>query len=236
MPPSPTESQSSVEDYDELTHTSTASRRRRRAPNVDKVALEVIKNSARSGIGRAASYDALTGKQASPSQIRADDAELREILKRGMLRAKDVSGKNKTRAKFSDLVFTKKFSTFDGRNVEAANSPFHGFFTLFWMAMFFCIVKIGAENWRRFGSPLGTNEILQTMFRKDVLVLLIADGVMCALTGVSWLLQRIILAGYVNWDGAGWVLQNVRSLKVISVAQHGLTFCISSGRRPSLVA
>lgn len=96
MPPSPTESQTSVEDYDELTRPPTTSRRRKPAPLVGNVPLEAIKNSARSGMGRAASYDALTGKQANPLQFRADDAELREILRRGMLRAKDVSGKNKT--------------------------------------------------------------------------------------------------------------------------------------------
>ncbi len=121
------------------------------------------------------------------------------------------AGGQKRSPKFADLVFTRKFSAFDRQNRDAANSPFHGFFTLFWMAVFFFVVKIGADNWKTHGSPLGTNEIMRTMFRRDVLVLLVADGVMCAATGVGWLLQRAIRAGYVDWGRTGWVLQNVRS-------------------------
>ncbi|KAK3384160.1 MBOAT family protein [Lasiosphaeria ovina] len=124
--------------------------------------------------------------------------------------------------KFSDLVFTRTFSAFDRQNQDAANSPFHGFYTLFWIAVFFFVVKIGADNWRTYGSWLGTNEIMQTMFRRDLLVLLIADGVMCAATGVSWLLQRAVRAGYVNWDRSGWVIQNVWQTTFIG-AVVGLT-------------
>ncbi|KAK0615056.1 MBOAT, membrane-bound O-acyltransferase family-domain-containing protein [Bombardia bombarda] len=90
------------------------------------------------------------------------------------------------------------------------------------MGMFFFMVKIAADNWKRHGSPLGTNEIMRNMFRRDVIVLLIADGVMCGLTGVSWLLQRAIRAGYVDWDRTGWVLQNVWQTAYIG-AVVGLT-------------
>jgi sterol O-acyltransferase len=221
--PTPAESQTSVEDYDDLTEPATVGRRQKQVIDAATSTLEAIKQSARSGVGRASSYDALTGKENKVSHpFRADDAELRAILQRGLLRAKDSSGKTKARAKFSDLVFTRKFSAFDGRNADAANSPFHGFFTLFWMAMFIYMLKIGAENWKTWGNPLGTNEILQTMFRKDVLVLLIADGVMCGLTGVSWILQRLIYSGYINWDRSGWVLQNVSSSIRMLFDQHEL--------------
>jgi len=120
-----------------------------------------------------------------------------------------------SRPKFSDLVFTRKFSAFDRQNHDAANSPFHGFFTLFWMAVFFFVVKIGLDNWKSYGSPLGTNEIMRSMFRRDVLVLLVADGVMCGVTGVSWVLQRVVRRGWFDWDGVGWVVQNVSLLLVI---------------------
>ena len=42
-----------------------------------------------------------------------------------------------------------------------------------------------------------------------VIVLLLSDGIMCALTAVTWLIQRLVAANYLNWDGAGWVIQNV---------------------------
>ncbi len=118
--------------------------------------------------------------------------------------------KGKSRGKFSDLVFTRGFSTFDRQNAAAANSPFHGFFTLFWMSVFVFMVKIAAENWRKTGSPLGTNEIMARMLHADVIVLLVSDGVLCALTGVSWIIQQIVFDGrLMEWDGAGWIVQNM---------------------------
>lgn len=106
-------------------------------------------------------------------------------------------------------MFTKKFSTFDTRNEIAATSPFHGFFTLFWIAVTIFMLKIGAENWKKTGNPLGTNDIMKSMFKRDVLVLLLSDGIMCGTTGVSWILQIWIRKGYMDWDGAGWIVQNV---------------------------
>ncbi|KAL1867733.1 Sterol O-acyltransferase 2 (Sterol-ester synthase 2) [Diaporthe australafricana] len=158
--------------------------------------------------------------------IASDDKELREILRRGLQRvsigaprgekqeandsqAKEPQSDVKRKGRFSDYVFTRKFSTFDRQNVAAANSPFHGFFTLFWIAVAFLLLKIGAENWKNTGNPLGTNDIMRHMFKRDVVVLLISDGLMCGLTGVSWILQLLIKKGYVDWDSSGWVLQNV---------------------------
>lgn len=50
---------------------------------------------------------------------------------------------------------------------------------------------------------------MKTMFRRDVVVLLASDGVLCAITGVSWVLQRLVFAGYTDWDSSGWIIQNV---------------------------
>ncbi|EFQ34062.1 MBOAT family protein [Colletotrichum graminicola M1.001] len=137
-----------------------------------------------------------------------DDRELRDVVRRGLEREKDP--KRPTRpSKFSDLVFTRRFSTFDRLNQQTANSPFYGFYTLFWMAVALFVVKIGASNWKATGNPLGTNDIMKIMFRRDVVVLLASDGVMCAATGVSWILQRLIFAGYIDWDGFGWIVQNI---------------------------
>ena len=118
--------------------------------------------------------------------------------------------KRKHRGRFRDLVFTRGFSTFDRQNADAANSPFHGFFTLFWIAVFLFMVRIAAENWRKTGSPLGTNEIMANMFHRDVVILLLSDGMLCALTGVSWLIQLVVFDGrLMDWDGAGWIIQNI---------------------------
>ncbi|OHF01492.1 MBOAT family protein [Colletotrichum orchidophilum] len=137
-----------------------------------------------------------------------DDRELRDVIKRGLERERDPKRPRRA-GKFSDLVFTRQFSTFDRHNQNTANSPFHGFYTFFWLAVALFVARIAANNWRATGSPLGTNEIMKTMFRRDVFVLLASDGVLCGITGVSWVLQRLIFTGYIDWDRSGWILQNV---------------------------
>lgn len=42
-----------------------------------------------------------------------------------------------------------------------------------------------------------------------VVVLLFSDGVMCGMTGVSWIIQRLVFLDYIDWNRSGWVLQNV---------------------------
>ncbi|KAK8042182.1 MBOAT family protein [Apiospora rasikravindrae] len=140
--------------------------------------------------------------------VAADDKELRAILRRGLEREEEKKNPGR-REKLRDMVFTRQFSTFDRQNETAANSVFHGFYTLFWISVAFLILKMGADNWRKTGSPLGTNEIMRNMFRRDVIVLLVSDGVMCGLTGFDWVLQRLVHAHYIRWDKSGWIIQNV---------------------------
>jgi sterol O-acyltransferase len=64
-------------------------------------------------------------------------------------------------------VFTHQFSAFDRKNTAATNNPFRGFYTLFWMGVALFVFKISSENWRTYGNPLGTNEIMKTMFHRD---------------------------------------------------------------------
>ncbi len=45
---------------------------------------------------------------------------------------------------------------------------------------------------------------------QTVIVLLISDGVMCVLTGMSWVIQFLVLHDYMDWNRTGWVVQNVR--------------------------
>ncbi|KAI1344944.1 MBOAT family protein [Xylariaceae sp. FL0016] len=142
--------------------------------------------------------------------IASDDTELREILRRGLEREKEKEKRQPLRReRLRDMVFTRQFSTFDRQNQDTANSPFHGFYVLFWISVAFLIVKMGAENWRMKGNVLGGNEIMRYMFRRDVVVLLMSDGVMCGLTGVTFLIQRLVHGGSLDWDRSGWILQNI---------------------------
>lgn len=42
-----------------------------------------------------------------------------------------------------------------------------------------------------------------------VIVLLLSDGIMCGLTAVSWVIQRLVHSRVLDWDRSGWVVQNV---------------------------
>ena len=140
--------------------------------------------------------------------LKADDPELREVLRLGSQR--DVDGKDtQKRSRFSDLVFTKQFTAFDRQNPAAASSPFHGFFTLFWLSVFFMLVKVASNNWRVYGSIFGPNEILTLMFRRDVILLGVTDLAMMSCTAFCLLLQKVVLAGYLSWNKQGWIVQNI---------------------------
>ncbi|KAF5022218.1 hypothetical protein F66182_5733 [Fusarium sp. NRRL 66182] len=137
-----------------------------------------------------------------------EDKSLQQLLKTCSQRTHDSTSPKRHR-KFTDFVFTRQFSTFDRHNPSAVNSPFHGFYTLFWLAVALFVFKISVQNWQVYGNLFGTSDIMKTMFSRDVIVLLLSDGVMCALTAVTWLIQRLVSANYLDWDGAGWIIQNI---------------------------
>jgi sterol O-acyltransferase len=140
--------------------------------------------------------------------LTADDSELREILRRGMKRQSQGANARR-RSKFSDLIFTRQLTAFDRQNPISASSPFHGFYTLFWLGTALLLLRVGANNWRTYGSVFGRNEIMTMMFHRDVAVLGLTDGVMCASTLFCLILQKAITKGYLSWNKQGWIIQNV---------------------------
>lgn len=149
--------------------------------------------------------------QAGQYILTAEDAELlREVLQANLHQEK--SGARETpRFRFRDLHFTHRRSAFDRQNPSFSSSQFHGFFTLFWLGVALMLVKIAANNFRTYGTPFGTTEIIELMLSRDVLVLGITDFVLCWSTLFCLGLQRAIFLGYLRWSGLGWVIQNVRS-------------------------
>ncbi|KAH0613837.1 uncharacterized protein H6S33_005723 [Morchella sextelata] len=137
--------------------------------------------------------------------LRMDD-DLRKLLSQSRSAA-GADGK-KRRAKFTDLVFTKRFTTFDRQNPEASGSPFHGFYILFWMSIGMLMVKDAATSYRNEGRIFGI-DILSIMFMPNKLIdCLLTDAI--AFYGTSlWCvpLQKAINKGYIKWDRAGWILQ-----------------------------
>lgn len=140
--------------------------------------------------------------------LTADDPEISEILQKGIEREKREA-KDKNRTRLRDLVFTRQFTTFDRQNPASAESPFFGFFTLFWLSMVLLFVQVSMHNWRAYGSILGSNQIMKMMFSHDVFVLGVTDGVMCAATVEAYVLSKLVQKGYINWAKQGWIIQNV---------------------------
>lgn len=146
-----------------------------------------------------------SGKKTKHS-LTAED--FREIIQSGMQKeVEKLSGKSKARLR--DLVFTRQFTTFDRQNPSASQSPFHGFFTLFWIAMALLLTRIAAWNYKEEGSVFGKAEILHLMVDRDLFVLLATDGAMCFATSFGFFLHKLIAAGYVSWSGSGWIIQSV---------------------------
>lgn len=141
--------------------------------------------------------------------LTADDPEIRDILRKGMEREEMESSGKKGRIRFRDLVFTRQFTTFDRQNPVSSESPFFGFFTLFWIAMALLLFQTSLKNWREYGSILGSNQVMQMMFSRDVLVLGITDGVMTLGMFVTFFLQILVFKGWLNWSRDGWIIQNI---------------------------
>lgn len=76
------------------------------------------------------------------------------------------------------------------------------------------MMQIASANWNKTGNIFGTNEIMGLMFGRDVMVLGLADGVMCASTGLGLILQKLIQNGWLEWNKSGWILQSVGLLSV----------------------
>jgi hypothetical protein len=107
--------------------------------------------------------------------------------------------------------------------VDSADSPFHGFFTLFWLGTAIFMLKLAAENWQNHGNILGTNEIMGLMFHRDVMVLGLSDGVMCAATGFGLIMQKLIVQGVISWNKEGWIIQSVSFIIYRGFLEHSET-------------
>ncbi|EMC95772.1 hypothetical protein BAUCODRAFT_71776 [Baudoinia panamericana UAMH 10762] len=141
--------------------------------------------------------------------LTADDPEIREILRKGIEREELEAANKKPRIRFRDLVFTRQFTTFDRQNPASSESPFFGFFTLFWIAMALLLFQVSMKNFREYGSILGRNQIMKMMLSHDVYVLGLTDGAMCVGTSVTFFLQKLVQWRVLNWGRGAWVVQNV---------------------------
>ena len=164
-----------------------------------------IKNTMRK---KRKSIQVLIGDSGTKTQYDPTAEDLREILCSGMRdEVEKISGKSNMRLR--DMVFTRQFTAFDRQNPSASQSPFHGFFTLFWIAMALLLTRIAAWNYKEQGSVFGNAEILHLMVDRDLFVLLATDAAMCATTSFGFFLHKLIAANYLSWSGSGWIIVSV---------------------------
>ncbi|KAL5604289.1 hypothetical protein BROUX41_002262 [Berkeleyomyces rouxiae] len=204
-----------TQTVDSLTDNSTLRLRKPNTPAESLILSDAIGVSVTDNTGntKSLSHD--------EKRLLLQSSELRNVIVNSIKHCDD-SKKGRKQRKFRDLIFTQQFSAFDGQNDSAANSPFLGFFNLFWMSVFMYMLKLVVLNISVHGNPLGTHEIFSTMVSRDLAYLGLADGVMCALTTVSFAIQNLMLAGTFNWDRSGWLLQHLWQF-IFIVSVIGLT-------------
>lgn len=143
--------------------------------------------------------------------LTANDDEIRAILQARLDREATLQkeGSLSRPVRLRDLVFTKRFTTFDRQNPLSAESVFHGFFTLFWLSLGILLVKLAAQNWKDYGSVVGNAEILHIMFDRDIVVLGLTDGVMVGSTIFGFGLQKLVQYDFITWKRTGYVIQHL---------------------------
>lgn len=141
--------------------------------------------------------------------LTADDPDIKDIIKNGFARQNFTERISSSGPKLRELVFTRRFTTFDRQNPSNTESPFLGFYVLFWIAMAFLLLRVAVHNHRVTGSVLGENQLMKMMFSREIISLGLTDGLMFLSTALGWCLQIIIHKGYLSWNRSGWILQNL---------------------------
>lgn len=140
--------------------------------------------------------------------VTTDDPDFREVMRAGMRREADRRSGDLKKSHPADLVFKRQYTAFDRQN-PVSQSPFHGFFTLFWISMFLLLGRIAAGNYKTQGSIFGDAEILHLMVDRDLFVMLTTDVSMCAATSFGFFLHKAIEHDYLTWNGSGWIIQSL---------------------------
>ncbi|BFZ64566.1 Sterol O-acyltransferase 2 (Sterol-ester synthase 2) [Saitoella coloradoensis] len=111
------------------------------------------------------------------------------------------------RKEFHDLVFEPRMTALDRTNPKSAESPFLGFYSLFWLSLALLVVKTLAQNYHNTGHFLGSQ--LHATFTKDIFAVFWVDLLMVASSSFCLVLHKLVQNGLVDWDREGWIIQHV---------------------------
>ncbi|ORX43462.1 hypothetical protein DM01DRAFT_1411590 [Hesseltinella vesiculosa] len=105
------------------------------------------------------------------------------------------------------LQFKPRNTKFDITDPEAQKETFRGFYTLFWLAIAFYIIRTLVHCYESEGIPL-TLEFFR-LFSKDAWVLLVSDMVMVTVTIASVPFSKLLAHGLLPYQPVGVVLQHI---------------------------
>ncbi|KAL7275800.1 Sterol O-acyltransferase 2 (Sterol-ester synthase 2) [Rhizina undulata] len=230
-PISPTSSEDVEFDDDRLPASSAT-----RAANINGLGGEkdeiirnerAVENMVRGKTGEAGipvQLEKMGGKGRRGRYILHLDEDLKRLLVAHAQNLNAKEGGKRRKGKFSDLVFTKRFTTFDRSNPDIAKSHFHGFFTLFWLGVSLMIIKVFAQSYRSHGRLLSI-DILSIMFeRNNLFDCLLTDAIMFYGSSLWCVpLQKATQSGILRWDGSGWILQMLwQAVYIVAVIEWSL--------------
>ncbi|CAG8786691.1 2486_t:CDS:2, partial [Acaulospora morrowiae] len=90
-----------------------------------------------------------------------------------------------------------------------------GFFTLFWIAMVFYTLKIGAGNFESAGFLFDLSFF--RLFSQDAIGLLLSDACMIGSMFFAVLLQKLIAIGLIRWKYTGMVIQHIFQISFLFI-------------------
>ncbi|CAG8742673.1 5484_t:CDS:2, partial [Acaulospora morrowiae] len=98
-------------------------------------------------------------------------------------------------------TFQPRTSQLDRETLESHRDPFRGFFTLFWIAMAFYILKIGVWKFKSAGILFDLSFF--RLFSHDAIGLILSDAFMVGSMFFVVLLQKLIALGLIRWKYTG---------------------------------
>ena len=105
------------------------------------------------------------------------------------------------------MKYRARQSHFDRFNETSAQDTFRGFYTLFWLAMAFYILRTGVAYYDDHGYWLGWQ--FGDMITKDGLVLLASDAVMVGSTFLAFPYVKLLQKGWLPYYQVGHYLQHI---------------------------
>ncbi|CAG8566759.1 4983_t:CDS:2, partial [Gigaspora rosea] len=121
-------------------------------------------------------------------------------------------------------TFKPRSSQLDREQLESAQDPFRGFFTLFWMAMGFYVIQTWTRNLQAAGILFDLSFF--RLLSQDAIALIISDLVMVGSMFFAVILQKLIAKGWIRWRYTA-MLMKLHSYSFYNGELSGWSLCLS---------